>query len=176
MNPQITDQARICRDETIVRAFRSLYGPLCGYVRKRTGNEAVVEDMVQDVFESLLSAERVITEQNVTKYAYACARNRVMDYFRHHACTDKASEYFGSMAGAVAAEADADVRLHEVEAAEGRALGSAGEKGRMVYVMNVRAGMSVDEIARRMGIGKRTAENHLLRVRNRVREEVRKVM
>lgn len=63
MNPQIKDQARICRDETIVRAFRCLYGPLCGYVRKRTGNEAVVEDMVQDVFESLLSAERTLYQR-----------------------------------------------------------------------------------------------------------------
>ncbi|MGM9734811.1 MAG: RNA polymerase sigma factor [Candidatus Cryptobacteroides sp.] len=176
MNHHITDKARCCRDEIIVRAFRLLYEPLCGYIRKRIGDIADVEDMAQDVFESLLSADKVITQANVTKYAYACARNRVMDYFRRHACSDRASEYFAALAGGFAQDASDAARLHEIEAAEGRALGSAGEKGRMVYVMNVRAGIPVGEIARRMGIGQRTAENHLMRVRSRVREEVRKVM
>ena len=28
---------KVCRDELIVRAYRSMYGDLCGYVAKRIG-------------------------------------------------------------------------------------------------------------------------------------------
>ena len=81
MKRQLSRQAKMDRDELIVRAFRRLYEPLCGYIRKRTGDIADIEDMVQDVFLSLLSSDRIFTQQSVAKYAYACARNRVMDYF-----------------------------------------------------------------------------------------------
>ena len=49
MMPQLSRQAMMDRDELIVRAFRRLYEPLCGYIRKRTGDIADIEDMVQDV-------------------------------------------------------------------------------------------------------------------------------
>lgn len=78
MMPLLSGQAKMDRDELIIRAFRRLYEPLCGYIRKRTGDIADIEDMVQDVFMSLLSSDRIFTEHSVDKYAYTCARNRVI--------------------------------------------------------------------------------------------------
>ncbi|MGN1234005.1 MAG: sigma-70 family RNA polymerase sigma factor [Candidatus Cryptobacteroides sp.] len=162
------------RDEIIVRAFRRLYAPLCGYIRKRVGDIAEVEDIVQDVFLSLLSADRILTEQSVSKYAYTCARNRVTDYLRHHACSVLAAEYFSNFSPVASETKSPDASLFA--GIESRVLAKSGEKGRGVYLLAVHAGLSAGEIARRMGISERTAENHLQRVRNQVRKEIRKVM
>ena len=56
---------KVCRDELIVRAYRSMYGALCGYVAKRIGYQADVEDIVQDTFESLMKPELMLSEQSL---------------------------------------------------------------------------------------------------------------
>ena len=176
MKLQLSRQAKMDRDELIVRAFRRLYEPLCGYIRKRTGDIADIEDMVQDVFLSLLSSDRIFTQQSVAKYAYACARNRVMDYFRHRACTDRAAEYFSNLCCVTQNEGGNLFDAGLFAGIEGRVLAGTGEKGCEVYLLAVYAGLSAKEIAARMEISERTAENHLQRVRGRVREEIRKVI
>ncbi len=176
MNPQITDNARMSRDEIVVRAFRRLYGPLCGYVRKRIGDIDCVEDIVQDIFLSLLSVDRIMTEQSVSKYAYACARNRVTDYMRHHACTLAAVEYFSGMSRENMRDTCDTADYHRFARLESEVLGKAGEKGRAVYMLSVHADMPVKEIARRMEISERTVQNHLFRVREKVRQEFKKII
>lgn len=176
MNLQNSEHTGIGRDEILVRAYRRLYAPLCGYIRKRTGDIAGVEDMVQDVFLSLMSTDKLITEHTITRYAYACARNRVIDYMRHNACTAVAAEYFSNMQHTADEQASgrADARL--VGRIESGVLGGVGEKGRGVYLLSMYAGLSAREIAARMDISERTVENHLQRVRNIVRREIRKVI
>ena len=41
------------RNVQVTRAFRKLREPLCAYVRRKTGDVAEVEDLVQDVFEAV---------------------------------------------------------------------------------------------------------------------------
>lgn len=176
MMPLLSGQATMNRDELIIRAFRRLYEPLCGYIRKRTGDIADIEDMVQDVFMSLLSSDRIFTEHSVDKYAYTCARNRVIDYFRHRACSDRAAEYFSNLGCVTQNDGGSLFDEGLFAGIEGRVLAGTGEKGRGVYLLAVHAGLSAREIARRMEMSERTVENHLQRVRGRVREEIRKAM
>ena len=151
-----------------------MYGAVCGYVARRIGPSADVEDIVQDTFECLLAPGRILSEQTISRYIYSVAHGLVVNWYRRHACSIKAREYFFAYSP-VSAE-DADVKVTDVMRIEEQALQSAGDKGRMVYMMSVHQGESAKEIARRLDLSERTVENHLFRTRTKVRTALRKAL
>lgn len=70
-DPQLT--------ETVVRE----QGRLKHFIRKWVGDEADVEDVLQDVFYELVQAQQLMKPlQNATAWMYRVARNRMTDLFR----------------------------------------------------------------------------------------------
>jgi len=70
-DPQLT--------ETVVRE----QGRLKHFIRKWVGEEADVEDVLQDVFYELVQAQQLMKPlQNATAWMYRVARNRITDLFR----------------------------------------------------------------------------------------------
>jgi len=70
-DPQLT--------ETVVRE----QGRLKHFIRKWVGEEADVEDVLQDVFYELVQAQQLMKPlQNATAWMYRVARNRMTDLFR----------------------------------------------------------------------------------------------
>lgn len=166
----------IRRSEMIAQAFVRMYAPLCGYVAKRIGSPADVEDLVQDTFESLMKPGLMLSEQSLTKFIYSIAHNHIIDYLRRHACSIRAQEYFFAHSPLAADDADLQVQAADVMDIEDAVLKETGEKGRTIYMMFVHRGCSAKEIAEDMGLSERTVENHIFRTRNKVRESLRRAL
>ena len=153
--------------------YRTMYDALCGYVAKRIGASADVEDIVQDTFESLLAPGRILEERSIRRFVYSIAHDRIVDWYRRHACSIRAQEYFFAHSPVSVEDADAKVQVSDVIRIEELALRSAGEKGRDIYMMFVHQGENVREIARRLDLSERTVENHIFRTRTKVRTALR---
>lgn len=164
------------RDEILSRAYCRMYAKVCGYIAKRIGNQAEVEDMVQDVFESLLRPGRLLSEETLGRYIYSVAHNLVIDWYRRHACSVRAQEYFFAHSPLTVEDSETKVQVADIMRAEAAALEHAGDNARRIYLMFVHGGSSVKDIAEGMMLSERTVENHIFRTRSKVRAAVRKAI
>lgn len=177
MNTPANEYEMKHRDEQVARAFRKLREPLCAYVRRKTGDVAEVEDLVQDVFEAVLTTPRLFLDDiSLTRFAYVCARNRISDYFRRNACTRKSQEFFGNFNNVPVNDADSLANCREICKLEQSALDCVGKKARIVYLMNVHWNIPARNISKRMGISVRTVQNHVFRVKDSVRSEMKQII
>lgn len=164
------------QDELIALAYCRLAAPLKGYVVRRIGNPDDAEDMVQDVFESLLKPGLLISEQTVTRYAYTIAHNLVVDWMRRHACSAKAQDFLAAYSPRSAEDAESRVNVNDIASLEMKVLRRTGEKGARIYMMSVHEGISARDIALSYGMSERTVENHIFRTRKRVREALKEAL
>ncbi len=164
------------QSEIVAKAYRAMYGAVCGYVARRIGASADVEDIVQDAFECLLAPGRILSEQTISRYVYSVAHGLVVNWYRRHACSIRAKEYFFACSPVSAEDADVKVQVADVMRIEEQALQSAGDKARMIYMMSVHQGESAKEIALRLDLSERTVENHIFRTRAKVRESLKKAL
>lgn len=164
------------QSEIVAKAYRAMYGAVCGYVARRIGPSADVEDIVQDTFECLLAPGRLLSEQTISRYIYSVAHGLVVNWYRRHACSIRAQEYFFAYSPLSAEDADVKVQVADVMRIEEQALQSVGDKGRMVYMMSVHQGESAKEIARCLDLSERTVENHIFRTRTKVRMALRQAL
>ena len=153
-----------------------MYGAVCGYVAKHIGSSADVEDIVQDTFECLLAPGRIFSEQTISRFIYSVAHGLVVNWYRRHACSIKAQDYFFAHSPVSAEDADIKVHVADVMMVEALVLQSVGDKGREAYMMSVHQGASAKEIARRLDLSERTVENHIFRTRTKVRIALRQAL
>lgn len=164
------------QDELIALTYRRMYGQLKGYVLKRIGCVEDAEDIVQNVFETLLRPGLLISEQTITRYVYTIAHNLVVDWMRHHACREKAREFFAEYFPHSVEDTDSRVNIGDINKIEMKVLERTGEKGARIYMMHVYGAISVKDIAESTGTSGRTVENHIFRTRKRVREALKEAL
>jgi RNA polymerase sigma factor (sigma-70 family) len=71
------------QDERLTEAIGREQGRLRNFIRRRVGDEADAEDILQDVFYELLEAYRLMKPiEQVGAWLYRVARNRIIDRFR----------------------------------------------------------------------------------------------
>ena len=81
----VAHSERCLMDEAAFQAFYSrTAGPIFGYLRRLTGNDAVAEDLLQDAYVRFLAVTRLPdTDDHRRNYLYRIATNLARDYFRH---------------------------------------------------------------------------------------------
>jgi RNA polymerase sigma factor (sigma-70 family) len=153
------------QDERLTEAIGREQGRLRNFIRRRVGDEADAEDILQDVFYELVEAYRLMKPiEQVGAWLYRVARNRIIDRFRK-----KKPEPFSAVsapgdeggdrlsleellpspdAGPEASYARS-ILLEELDAA----LEELPEEQREVFVANEIKGISFQELSAETGVG-----------------------
>lgn len=165
----------IRQDELIAHAYEQWRGAVLGYVLRRIGRErhSDAEDLVQDAFLQLLSYDTVLMGEQIRSLLYKVARNLVIDYLRHHACTVAAQEYFQGHANRVSRCTEEEIAADELERLESETIARMPGKKARVFILYVHEGKSVKEISESLHISARTVENHIFRARCDIRETIK---
>jgi RNA polymerase sigma-70 factor (ECF subfamily) len=168
------------RFSTLAHAAEAYYQELRRFVLQRTGSPALADDIVQETW-IRASTAGVVMPDNPRAYLYRMARNLAVDYERRRRAIERAKadeavpEDIASADpppdAAVAARQELKILLHAVQ--------ELPEKCRRVFILYRGEGLTMREIAMRLGISDKTVEKHIARAmihcRRRLREAGRDV-
>lgn len=145
-------------------------------MRRLVGSPSTAEDLVQDVFVGLLRGSAFADVDNKQAYLARCATNMALDHLRRERMRARL------MAQATGSECDVacpaplqdDVLQGRQELAVlCRAIDELPPKCRVVFLLSREHGLTMKEIAARLGLSEKTVEKHIARAMIQCREAVR---
>lgn len=157
----------------IEESYTKYHDQLYGYIRSRIQNPYDVQDLFQTTFVRLLEYDRPIKSENIHSLLYRICSNLVNDYLRHYYTLTKAHSEILMSGDSSADETENTVSMRELLGVERKCMDLMTGQRRSVYLMRMHQGKSSEEIARQMGIAKRTVENHYYRGLNQMRTYLR---
>lgn len=154
----------------ISRFYEVHRSELIGYVRVRLGNIEESEDVVQDAFLRMLRYTDIICENTVKSFAFRIMQNIVNDHLRHRQVKQVADKEIMFVESRLQhCDAERTVRGNELAAILHNGINKLSPACRKVYTMNLIEELSANEIAKCLGLSKRTIETQLLTSRKQVR-------
>lgn len=152
----------------IDEAFRCYYKPLCLYAMHYLHDMDLAEDVVQDCFMELW--ERMNEEKTVSSirsYLYTMVRNRCLDTLKK----DNQINYNASPSDLADIIQDEEAEERSlIEARLWTAIDSLPEKCREVFLLSKRDGLKYKEIAEKLNISTKTAENQVAKAMKVLKE------
>ena len=173
------------RDEKISDVIRKEQGRLLGFIRRRVADPLDAEDILQDVFQELAEANRLLVPiDHVTAWLFRVARNRIIDLFRKRKPERLAAPRAGDEEGSgpsledllpsPEAGPEALYARHVLLEELALALDELPAEQREVFVAHELEGRSFKEIAAASGVGVNTllSRKHyaVLHLRERLRD------
>lgn len=143
------------------RLFFQYQPRLVYFLTGLTHDKEVSRDMAQDIFLALWRDREKLKDINsFSSYLFQMARFTVYDYFDRLSITEKyADELLQNPTIAESEEESLFVR--ELQDVINHAVSQMSPQRQRVYRMSREEGFSNEEIATRLGLSKRTVENHL---------------
>lgn len=139
---QLTEEARAA-------IYEEYYRKVFGYIRGKVNNTTLAEDLSSDVFlkiyEKLDSFDE--TKASVSTWIFTITRNRLIDYYRTRKVFDEIPETFED-----GSRIEEDVCNKESLGTLADALEHLDERKRDIIILRYYSGVSLKEIAERMGI------------------------
>lgn len=146
-------------EREIGEVFRCYYKPLCLYAMHYLHDMDLVEDVVQDCFTELwerMNAEKTVS--NMKPYLYMMVRNYCLDTLKK----DNQIDYNSSPSDLVDIIPNEEAEERSlIEARLWTAIDSLPEKCREVFLLSKRDGLKYKEIADKLNISTKTAENQV---------------
>lgn len=160
------------RAADVERLYAEHAQQLFGFLVYRTGDRALAEDLLADTFEAAFKARRGFDRRRASErtWLYAIALNRLRDHARHRSAGARALEraVAGESSSAFATETD-HVELRD---ALMRALATLGDSEREAVALRFGAGLTLEQIARAIGVPRTTVEARLYRALRKLRSEL----
>lgn len=156
------------------KAFRSLfmsYFPKVKYfIRHLVKSEIIAEELSQDVFMKIWeNREQLGAVESFNSYVYRIAKNMALNYLRRKYLEDT---YLDEYEGETFVTIEGELYAREMRLLEQLTVSRMPRKRKAIYEMSRKEGLTNDEIAIRMGVSKKTVENHL----NLALKEIRKTL
>lgn len=130
------------QDEMIRTLYQRSQNELLGYVTKRIGSREDAEDIIHDIFLRLLNYNMLLNEQMLQGLMYKVARNLIIDYYRHNACSSRAQEFFANFAPRVVNTTEDTVMANEVARVEQHCIDQLPHKRGLIYVLCSKEGLT----------------------------------
>jgi len=137
--------------------------------RIKASDEA--EDIVQNIFLKLLTADSVLTPNTLASLVLTIARNMIYDYYRHRRSVEEYISFAGrdSRRSLSAHAVYSAAEIHELLE---RGIATLKESQRRIYRMSIYDGLAVSDISKTLNMKYKTVENKL----GLARKEMRRYM
>lgn len=146
--------------QLIAETYLTQFDRLVGFISKKVNDRNDAEDLAQDTFMRLLNYPQEIIPENVNNLLFTVANNLVNDYLRHLYIKNDVHSNIVQTADWWNDETEQTVVARDLALLEKKKLDSMPGQRRIIYIMRMYEGKNSQEIAERLGISKRTAENH----------------
>jgi RNA polymerase sigma-70 factor (ECF subfamily) len=151
----------IAEREKFRMLFLRYYPKVEGFLTALLKNKTVAKDLSQDVFAHLWEErENLSAIRSLDAYLFSMARNAALNQMKHHALV---TNYLQSCTDLPPEVSDGEERLYarEEKLLIDLCVGKMPPQRRRIYRMSREEGLKNEEIAVRLGLSKKTVENHL---------------
>lgn len=156
--------------DTIYRKFSN---KIYHFVLGLTKDVHISKDIVQEVFINLWEKrDHVNQDLNFDNYIFTITYNSIRKYYRKKTIETKAFDYFLKNSPEVIEDEDKDIIFKELIEIAHKAIDNLPPQRKKVYTMSKQEGMKIKEIAAKLNISPRTAENHLAKALKFLKEEL----
>jgi len=134
-------------------------------------NKEEAEELVQDVFLNIWRNRAILNEQkDFNAFLFTVTFNTIRQHFRSKTRERKHHEEYGKTFLHTDDTTNASIEYKNLLDLAETAIERLPRRQREVYQMKIKMGISNAEIGSRLGISRRTVENHLQRARNTLKK------
>ena len=136
-------------------------------------NKDISKDLVQEVF-AILWEKRGHVDPNLSfdNYIFTITYNSIRKFFRKKSVETKFIDHLLKNSPEIIESADGTVIYNELHELAIRTIENLPPKRKTVYKLSRQEGMKIKEIASKLNISTRTAENHLAKALKYLKEEL----
>ncbi|HET7733820.1 MAG TPA: sigma-70 family RNA polymerase sigma factor [Paludibacter sp.] len=165
------------RNRVVPQIYKEYYAPVCKYMKTRTNNHYLSEDLAQDVFVRLMSFESMLRPETIKSFVFTIAKNILIDFLRRKV---KQPECIGNVLDDISVHAvektDSRVLCQEIMLLEKTKLRALPKQRKKIYCMSRYHDLTPSEISKALSISKRTVECHLFYGRREIRDYMLKCL
>lgn len=156
--------------------YRSISKRVYLWYLKRTNSVEDSLDLTQDTYLRLIQGTVLLTENTLNQLVWRICHNLLIDWFRHRAYKHKAQEYFFIFSPFSSNTTESTINYNQVINLRRQAILRLPKNASSVYIMSDIGGLKVSEISKRLGMCKRTVENHLYKARYYIRAYMKRAI
>lgn len=155
-------------------AYRTHNPELIRFFERYVQNVATAEDLTQDVFLRLIEWKQKIKFETVRSLIFKIARNILNDYLRRVYVKRQYDSHVAESNILYDTSMESSIIAADLFRMECRIVAGLSRQRRTAYILNRFDGKSAADIARIMGLSRRTAENHIFIGKKEVKEALRR--
>ena len=136
-------------------------------------DEEISKDLVQEVFVNLWEKKELVNPNlNFDNYIFTIVYNSIRRFFRKKALETKVLDHLHKNSPELIETSDGALIYNELLEVASKTIENLPLRRKTVYKLSKQEGMKIKEIAVKLNISSRTAENHLSRALKYLKEEL----
>ncbi|SDP07373.1 RNA polymerase sigma-70 factor, ECF subfamily [Mucilaginibacter sp. OK268] len=141
---------------------------------RRLQSEQDVEDILQDIFLSLLTGDVILdNDESVRAFLHRRLKSRVINFFRKQLLTELYEEQELTVSGLSDTDSETRLMSQELEAVVQEEIDRMPEKMKQIFLLSRNEFLTSEEIATRLNLSNQTVRNQISSAIKRIRATVK---